>query len=150
MRVIDYFECSGWSLHDLASLVRRKPYRYSRHFFPHDSEVHEYTTGRTRIATARELLGAIVRVVPRSAISDGIHAVREIFASCWIDAVHCARGLEHLGAYAREYDERTGIFLDRPRHDAHSHAADAFRYLALSLRLHDNTRARAFEYDGLG
>ena len=58
VRIIDYFEGSGYSLVDVVrDVVERRPYEYETHHLPHDVEVHEYTTGRTRLQTARELLG---------------------------------------------------------------------------------------------
>ena len=35
--------------------------------------------------------------------------------------------------YRQEWDEKKKIFRDQPRHDFTSHAADAFRYLAVGL-----------------
>lgn len=40
----------------ISSVVNAKDYKYAAHRLPHDAEVHEYTTGKTRIETARENL----------------------------------------------------------------------------------------------
>lgn len=37
------------------------------------------------------------------------------------------RGPEALRSYRKEWDEERGVWCDRPRHDAASHGADAFR-----------------------
>jgi hypothetical protein len=34
----------------------------------------------------------------------------------------------------REWDERSQTFRNRPKHDQHSHSADAFRYLSLCAK----------------
>jgi hypothetical protein len=38
-----------------------------------------------------------------------------------------------LRQYRQEWDEKRKSFRDHPRHDYTSHAADAFRYLAVGL-----------------
>ncbi len=43
-------------------------------------------------------------------------------------------GVEALRAYQRQWNEDRKVFSDRPRHDWTSHAADAFRGLALGLK----------------
>ncbi len=102
--------------------------------------MREYSTGTTRLATARNLLGSSVRMLPRSGIADGIEAVRELFANTWFDAKKCRDGIAHLAGYRRDTDGKTGTPLDRPRHDRHSHAADAFRYLAMFVRMEGGER----------
>jgi len=53
---------------------------------------------------------------------------------CWFDIDKTKTGLDALRNYRREYDEKRAVFYDRPLHDWSSHAADAFRYLAIGLR----------------
>ena len=133
VRLIDYFEGSGYAMTDIVrDVVLQKPYAYGTHFLPHDARVHEYVSGKTRLESARKLLGNQVRIVAKLSISDGIDEARKLLARCFIDEERCKKGLAHLSCYAREYDERNQAFLSRPRHDAHSHAADALRYLAIA------------------
>lgn len=77
------------------TVVKSKGYDYEKHYFPHDAEVHEYTTGNSRIQIAREHLGNC-EVVARMAISDGINAVREMFPSCFFDEAKCITGITRL------------------------------------------------------
>jgi hypothetical protein len=56
-----------------------------------------------------------------------------IFPRCYFDSEKTARGLECLRQYRREWDEKLKVFRTRPLHDWTSHAADAFRYLAMGL-----------------
>jgi phage terminase large subunit len=44
-----------------------------------------------------------------------------------------ARGIDALKLYRSEYDDKLQVLRPRPVHDWTSHAADAFRYLALTL-----------------
>jgi hypothetical protein len=69
----------------------------------------------------------------RILVADGINAVRTILPRCWFDAVKCAKGIDALKAYRREWDEKLKTFHDRPVHDWASHPADSFRYLALGI-----------------
>lgn len=136
--IIDYIENSGQPLAWYAAELRKRPYAYGDHILPHDAEAKELQTNRSRTDTLRELLGQSVRpLVGRGAektlISDGINAVRTILPRCWFDAEKCAKGIDALKAYRREYDEQRKAFHDRPVHDWASHPADAFRYLALGI-----------------
>jgi phage terminase large subunit len=66
-------------------------------------------------------------------VEDGINAVRTIIPRCWFDARKCARGIDALKLYRSEYDDKLQALKPRPVHDWTSHAADAFRYLAMTL-----------------
>jgi phage terminase large subunit len=47
--------------------------------------------------------------------------------------VKCERGIDALKLYRSEWDDKLNALKPRPVHDWASHAADAFRYLALTL-----------------
>jgi hypothetical protein len=66
-------------------------------------------------------------------VEDGINAVRTIIPRCWFDSRKCARGVDALKLYRSEYDDKLQALKPRPVHDWTSHAADAFRYLAMTL-----------------
>jgi len=51
---------------------------------------------------------------------------------CWFDATRCTRASRRCAVPAR-YDDRLKTFKGGPLHDWTSHAADAFRYLAMGL-----------------
>jgi hypothetical protein len=141
IHVIDYYENSGVGLEHYAKELGAKPYVYGGHHLPHDVNVTELGTGRSRLQVLNGL-GIRGHVVPRVSIEDGIQAVRSILPRCWIDEERCARGIKALRNYRTEYDERAGTFRGRPYHDWTSHAADAFRYLAVGLRHTENAETR--------
>lgn len=133
IRVIDYYENSGQGLpHYVAELLSRG-YRYGEDWVPHDARARELGTGRTRVETLLELKRR-PRLVPDHRVMDGINAARVSFPRIWIDAEKCRYGLEALRQYRSEYDEKKKVFKDTPRHDWTSHAADAFRYMAMAWR----------------
>jgi phage terminase large subunit len=78
--------------------------------------------------------GITPRIVPEMSLQDGIEAARLVLPKCWFDEGATYDGIEHLRGYMREWDERTQMYRSRPKHDQHSHAADAFRYMALSTK----------------
>jgi hypothetical protein len=79
-------------------------------------------------------LRPIVTVPRTRKISTDIQAVRNALAGCWFDAGRCEQGLRHLDGYRRAWDEKRGIWRDRPHHDTASHGADAFRMFAAGYR----------------
>ena len=80
-----------------------------------------------------------ITLAPMHRIEDGINAVRVFIPKCWFDAQRCARGIDALKLYRAEIDERRAdlsgapLLKPHPVHDWTSHAADSFRYLALTL-----------------
>ncbi len=130
IRIIDYLEGSGEGLPYYTQQLREKGYTYGTHWAPHDIQVKELGSGRSRIETAHSL-GIRFQVCPNIPLEDGIHAARMIFPRCWFDADKCAPGLEALQHYKRDYNSRLNEFKAVPVHDWASHGADAFRYLAV-------------------
>jgi hypothetical protein len=119
-------------LNHYADVLQKKDYTYGDHLAPHDIEVRELGSGKSRLETAYSL-GIKFRVIPRMKVADGINAARMLIPKCYFDRDKCAEGLEMLRQYRQEWDERKKIFRDHPRHDFTSHAADSFRYLAIGL-----------------
>lgn len=132
VRLIDYYESSGVNLAHYAKVLNDRGYLYNEHVFPHDAEVSELGTGRTRRETLSDL-GIDGTVLPRTTADDRINAARMTLPRCWFDAEKCTRGLEALRQYRREYDDRLRDFRNRPLHDWASHGADSFGYLCEGL-----------------
>lgn len=132
LRVIDYMDGTGQGLPFYISRLKEKPYVYGRHTAPHDIEVRELSSGKSRKDTA-QALGIKFEVAPKLPLMDGIDAVRGVFGKCWFDKDKCADGLSALKSYRKQYDEKRKTYLNTPYHDWSSNGADAFRYLAVSL-----------------
>ncbi len=130
VRLIDYYEASGEGLPHYAQVLRSKGYVYGTHWAPHDIQVKEMASGRSRLETA-QTLGITFNVCPNVPIEEGIHAARMLFPKCWFDQQKCRAGLDALQAYRRDYNTRLNEFKAVPVHDWSSHCADAFRYLAV-------------------
>lgn len=136
VRIIDYYEASGEGLQHYAKILKDKPYVYGRHWAPHDIQVRELASGRSRLEVAASM-GLKFDLVPRvqgtahGELEEGIHAGRLMMARCWFDAVKCKALIEALMSYRREYNQRLAQFKDTVVHDFSSHPADAFRGLAV-------------------
>jgi phage terminase large subunit len=133
IRVVDYYENHGQGLPHYTRMLEAKGYTYGDDWVPHDAKVRELGTGRTRIETLQQL-GRKPRLVPDHKLDDGIAAVRKTLDLCWFDAERTDYGLDALRQYRSEYVEDALVFKDKPLHDWTSHAADAFRYLAMAWR----------------
>lgn len=133
LRVVDFYENHGQGLSHYVAELRARPYKYGDDFVPHDARARELGTGRTRVETLQDLKRR-PRVVAAHTVMDGINAARVSFPRIWIDGEKCKAGVEALRQYHAEYDEKTKTYKNNPRHDWTSHAADAFRYMAMAWR----------------
>lgn len=147
VRLIDFYEASGEGLPHYSQVLQQRGYVYGRHWAPHDIQVRELGSGRSRVETAASL-GIRFDIVPNIGVDDGIHAARMLFPRLWFDATRCKAGIEALTNYRWDYNERIGEFKPRPVHDWSSHASDAFRYLAVALR--DEAPRRTVTYEAGG
>lgn len=100
-------------------------------FVPHDARQKVWGMKRGRLETMIEY-GLNPRVVPNLSKLDGINAVRRTLPRC-IFHTRCEDvGIPALEQYQREWDDERKTFKANEVHNWASHAADAFRYLAIS------------------
>ena len=132
VHIIDFYENSKKPLEHYIRYLDSKPYKYGTHIAPHDIANHSFTTGVTRIETARNL-GVDFIVAPNIPLMDGIEAVRVLLPKCYFDAVKTKDLITHLSLYHQEWDSMKQTYKGRPSHDLHSHACDSMRYLAISV-----------------
>lgn len=132
IHLIDYFEDSGESLEYYAGVLQERRYLYDTHYFPHDAQVRELGTGKSRYEVAQSL-GMPVSIIPKLSVEDGINAVRMTLQRCWFDFEKTKEGLDALRQYRWATNDK-GEAKNRPVHDWTSHSADAFRYLCVGLQ----------------
>ncbi len=132
IRIMDYVENHGQGLDWYVGWLKDYKWHQAEQLLPHDVEVRELGTGKSRLEVLREA-GLDVRVLPRLSVEDGIQAVRRMIPKCWFNMPQVKQGLDCLRNYRREYDEKRNVFYDKPMHDWASHGSDAFRYLALGM-----------------
>jgi phage terminase large subunit len=130
-RLVDYYENNFQDLAHYAEVIhdkkRARNWIYGEHYFPHDIQQHMLDTKLSRLETLRTL--GIEATYPLNAhnVMDGINATRRMLDRTWIDPDYCEKGIDHLRNYRADWDEGMRVFKTNPRHDEHSHGADALR-----------------------
>ncbi|WP_051305067.1 PBSX family phage terminase large subunit [Chitinilyticum litopenaei] len=131
LRCIDHYEANGLSIASHLQELTTRRYVWGTDWLPHDARARELGTGKS-IEEVMRGMGRTVQITPRLSIEDGINAARLAFPRVWFDAEKCARGIECLRSYRREFSDKAGEFKPLPVHDWASHSSDAFRYLAVN------------------
>ena len=54
-----------------------------------------------------------------------------MFSHLWVDEDKCAFWIDAISQYRQEWDEKRGMFQERPFHNWASHGADVHRYAAV-------------------
>lgn len=125
---IDLYYNHGYKLAYYVDVLRERGYRYGRQILPHDVEVRDLSSGKTRKQTLYDLGLFNIQVSPKPQDrNDGIERVRGLFSRFYFDEVHTKKLYDSLANYRKEWDARLGVFKNLPRHDENSHFADAVR-----------------------
>lgn len=133
--LIDHYEATGKPLSHFFDEIEAKPYRYVKHWVPHDARARTYQTGVSTVEMFIQRFGAAaVSVVPGLSLADGIQAGRWLLQQRIRIHSRCGDGLEALRAYHYAWDEDSKVLSSKPEHDWSSHSADAFRYVATIAR----------------
>jgi len=130
VRIVDEYVNNGEPIAHYVNIMRSKTYDYSHVYGPHDLKVRELGSGKSRRAIFRSL-GVNIRIVRNVPILDGIEHVRQMLTNTWIDA-GCTEVIDALDNYTKEWDEKRGVWKDKPLHNQYSHMADAIRYASLT------------------
>jgi hypothetical protein len=136
IHVIDFYSGSGLAIEDYAGAIKSKGYKYGKHYLPHDARAKTLASGGKSVIEqlAMHLGIGNLAIVSSLSVQDGIQAARLMLPKVWFDKEHCEDAVELLKQYQREWDEDKKTFRDKPRHDFTSHAADAFRMMAVSWK----------------
>ena len=134
-RVVDEYENSGEGLEFYVNQMKRTGYTIDRVICPHDVNVTELGSGKSRKARLHELGVTNITVLPRTSIEAGIEQVRKAVTSMWLDE-KCVATRGALQNYTKEWDDKHGVWKNKPIHDKWSHMADAIRYMVMSNAEH--------------
>jgi hypothetical protein len=134
--IINYYENWDEAASHYCDWINKQKYRLGRHIFPHDARKRDTGAKTQYIDHITPLLDGkfVILDIKECDKLDGINTVRSILSRCVFDKEKTAKGIEHLEAYKKVWDDRLGCYKNTPLHDEHSHAADAFRYLAVGLK----------------
>ena len=131
VRVIDFYQNCQKTIDHYVQVLQTKGYTYRDHWLPHDAE-HKNMTGKS-VKDIMQGMNLPVRITPKLSVADGINAARMLMNRCYFDQNRCAEGLQALRHYRYDVDPDTKLFSKTPLHDQNSHAADAWRYVAVAI-----------------
>ncbi len=127
---IDYLERNGEEPHFYDTWLRSLPYPVISLGLPHDSEsVTLASASKSTADIFRYDLNREIYVIPRDAHEIfGINETRSAFNRCWFDKVKCARGLECIDKFRKEWDSKHACYRTVSVHDEYSDGAKGFIY----------------------
>lgn len=133
IHIVDYTEGTGGDVDFWLEKLHEFPYILGTPSLPHDAKARTFAT---KYSPQERFVAEKFTpyIVPNVSVSQGINAARAILPEVYFNVANpnVRLGLGHLQEYCYDYDEKTKTFALTPRHDHHSHGADAFRMLALS------------------
>lgn len=133
-RLIDYYENAGHGIEHYVGVLKDKPYRYGKHYVPHDAANKLLAAGGRSIVMQASALGVEMDVVPATSMMNNIEAARKLLETCWFDEEKTKAGLHCLMEYHFPWDEERQTYRDKPLHNFASHAADAFEIIGQVAR----------------
>ena len=136
VRVVDYIEDSHRTVDSYVMQLQERKWNWGTDYIPHDGAHRDFKSGKST-QELLQTLGRNVQVLARGNPEEGIRLARMIFPRTYFDADRCTELVNHLKRYRRQINQVTQE-AGAPLHDEHSHAADAFRYLAQSLDMMNN------------
>lgn len=134
--IINYYENWDEGAAHYCDWLNKQKYRFGRHILPHDARKRDAGAKTQYLDHVTPLLDGkfVVLDIKECDKLEGIQTVRSMLSRCVFDEGKTAKGFRHLEAYKKVWDDRLGCYKNTPLHDEHSHAADAFRYLAVGLK----------------
>lgn len=133
-RFLGYFEDSGMGLGHYFNWLDKwaalRGARWGVHYAPHDVDHRRQTATSGKAETIKTMaagLGFLFTTVERNPDKiNSVQSIRTKLPACCFDEAGCSAGIVHLENYSRDWDEKFGVWRNYPRHDEHSHGADAF------------------------
>ena len=133
--LIDCYADHGKPLSHYFDVVDRKPFRYVKHWLPHDARQTTLASGVSILNMCLKRWPGQVVIGPDLPLLDGINAGRWVIQQGIRVHPRCEEGFTALRAYHYDYDEEKKTLAARPVHDWSSHYADSFRYLAAVVQV---------------
>lgn len=113
----------------IEGIEHRVEYNYGNHFVPHDAANKLLQAGGRSAVDQLFEFGIKTRVVAATSQQNQIDSARVTLQKTWVDPVKCKDGLRALRKYQFLFDEQRNRYLDKPDHDAYSHANDSFEII---------------------
>lgn len=129
-RFVGYYENSGEHISHYITWLNdwraKHGIQFGEHYLPHDGDRQSLWLPEGTMAVMANLKFHPNIVERASNKIQQINQARPFFHRCQFDEAACAVGLKRLKAYRKEWDDRRGVWKDRPLHDINSHGADSF------------------------
>lgn len=132
--IVDFIEGANEDWKIYIEEMKKKPYLFGRIYLPHDAKRKVLESDKSIEDRMSGYFPGKVRIVERHNVIDGINEVRSLLPNCWFKKSTTELLVHHLENYRKKWNAMLGRYTD-PAHDEHSHAADAFRGLAMSYRV---------------
>jgi intein/homing endonuclease len=122
--IINYYENWDEGAAHYCDWLNKQKYRFGRHIFPHDARKRDIGAKTQYIDYVTPLLDGkiIILDIKECDKLEGIQTVRSMLSRCVFDEEKTSKGLRHLEAYKKVWDDRLGCYKNTPLHDEHSHA----------------------------
>lgn len=133
IRALEVLAFQNTGLPEVIAELRKRPYAWRTHHAPHDAQVRELGSGRSRQEIASSL-GLQWTIAPQVGLASGIESARALIPRVWFDREKCKDGIEALKTYRTEYDDVHQVYSLKPLHSWESDYADAFRMYAVGNR----------------
>jgi hypothetical protein len=140
--LIDFYEEHGKPLSHYFDMLDGRPYRYVKHWLPHDARQVTLSSGVSILNQFIARFPGQVSICPDLPLLDGIQATRWMLQQGVRFHPRVADGVKALRQYHYEYDEDKKTYANKPAHDWSSHTADALRYVASVVKNSDLIRPR--------
>lgn len=154
-RLVDYHASNGKDVPFYAKVLddkrKERGFEYGVNYLPHDARPRTLAASRSILQqfddANREVGGRLGRfaIAPRLDKQEQIQAARATLNVAWVDAERCAKGVEAVRSYHREWDDEKRVFKDSPEHDWSSHSCDSLMTMAVAWK-----RGMIPRFDGEG
>jgi hypothetical protein len=150
-RMVGYHGDVGRTLDYFAQQIQQRQYLLRNIYLPHDGNDQSIVTTETPKTKFQKLFpGVTIRVVPRPAVKYlSIESARSRIHECAFSEAECEKGIDGLENYRKKWSDAIGNWSDEPRHDEHSHPADAFQTFAMGWEPGHESSSPQQSYPGL-
>lgn len=160
-RFVGYYENSGEYISHYIDWLNawkdRNGIQWGEHYLPHDGDRQSLWLPDGTLAVMDRLKFKPSIVTRAQSKIQQINQARPFFHRCQFDEAACGTGLKRLKAFRKEWDDKRGVWKDRPLHDVNSHGADAFltftssgfseAEITVEAKARDRHRSRFYEQD---
>ena len=132
IRMIDYYENTGFAIDHYIKVVQGKPYHYSVHWGDMTIKRKELGTGRS-VWEILKKNGITIRGRVIKDKDNAINAAKMMMRKMAVDK-KLTQFIDAAENYHYAWDEEKQVFADAPTHDWSSHGCDQLTYISLNWR----------------